>query len=117
VDDNRDGAEVMGLALEFEGHEVRLAFDGSTALDAAAEFRPTVVLLDIGLPVLDGYEVAQRLRASADLPPMRLVAVSGYGLEADRRRSAESGFDAHLVKPVDFAALASRLKEWSSELS
>jgi len=113
VDDNRDAAEVMGMALELKQYEVRIAYDGPTALSLAAEFAPTVVLLDIGLPVMDGYEVARRLRSMPSGPSMRLVAVSGYGLESDRQRTAESGFDLHLVKPVDFEALDSVLKEWS----
>ncbi len=100
VDDNADSAEMIGLLLRFAGHDVQLALDGVGAVTAAAAFAPDVVLLDIGLPVLNGYEVAQRIRAS-DGPQPRLVALTGWGQAEDRRRSAAAGFDAHLLKPVD----------------
>jgi CheY-like chemotaxis protein len=102
----------MGLALELDGHEVRVACDGPTALEIAAEFRPTIVLLDLGLPVMDGYEIASRLRSMDGTKGVRIVAVSGYGLAADLRRTAESGFEHHLVKPVDPVELAALMKEW-----
>jgi two-component system CheB/CheR fusion protein len=105
VDDNIDGADSLAVLLRLGGHEVSLAHDGPAALDMAQAFRPEVVLLDIGLPGMDGYEVAKRLRAG---PPTRdaiLVAVTGYGREEDRQRSREAGFDHHLVKPVSFDAL------------
>jgi len=88
-----------------QGHEVRTAYDGPTALVAAERFRPEVVLLDIGLPLMDGYEVARRLRGMVGLSKALLVAVSGYGRDEDRRRSHAAGFDAHLIKPADPAAL------------
>ncbi len=100
VDDNADSAEMIGLLLSFAGHDVKIALDGPEAVAAAASFAPHVMLLDIGLPVLNGYEVAQRIRASAGRQP-RLVALTGWGQEEDRRRSAAAGFDAHLLKPVD----------------
>ena len=100
VDDNRDSAESIALLVEIWGHEVRTAFDGPSALDIAAAYRPEVILLDIGLPGMDGYEVARRLRQGAGGGPV-LVAMTGYGMEEDRRRSREAGFDHHLVKPVD----------------
>ena len=84
------------------GHEVRLAYDGPSALDVAIDYRPDVVLLDIGLPGLDGYEVAQRIRQQAALKSIMLVALTGYGQESDRQRSQHAGFDHHLVKPADF---------------
>jgi CheY-like chemotaxis protein len=88
------------------GHEVAIADDGPTALETARRFKPEVALLDIGLPAMDGYELAQRLRALDETPSdLRLVAVTGYGLERDRRRALEAGFDAHLVKPVDISNL------------
>ena len=117
VDDNRDSAEMMGVALEFEGHEVRLAFDGPSAVTTAMEYKPTVVLLDIGLPVLDGYEVARRLRSIPVLRGVRLLAVSGYGLESDRRKTTECGFDLHLVKPVNISELSSILKQWPTQIT
>jgi signal transduction histidine kinase/DNA-binding response OmpR family regulator len=106
VDDNRDGADSLGMILRLSGYDVRLAHDGPEALAAAASFRPQVVVLDIGLPGMDGYEVARRLRADSPARDAVLVAVTGYGRSEDRARSRESGFDHHLVKPVDLDALA-----------
>jgi CheY-like chemotaxis protein len=105
VDDNADAAESLAMLLRVRGHEVRVALDGETALQAASTYRPEVVLLDIGLPRMDGYEVARRLRTEWGPEKALLVAVTGYGQEEDRRRSEEAGFDAHLVKPVDPDAL------------
>lgn len=104
VDDNQDSAESLALLLEIYGHEVRTAFAGPAALETASTFRPDVVLLDIGLPGMDGYEVARRLRAEHDR--CRLIALTGYGRDDDRERSREAGFDHHLVKPVDLNELA-----------
>lgn len=101
VDDNEDTAEMMSLLLELDGHEVEVAHTGPSALQAAAAHRPAVIVLDIGLPGLDGYQVAQRLRQDPAMNGVVLIAASGYGQEADRRRSWEAGFDHHLVKPVD----------------
>jgi CheY-like chemotaxis protein len=101
VDDNPDSAEMLRLALEHFGHVVEVAFDGPTALDRAATFGPSIVLLDIGLPGMDGYEVARRLKASAATRPVRLLALTGYGQEGDRERTRQAGFTHHLVKPVD----------------
>jgi two-component system CheB/CheR fusion protein len=105
VDDNVDAAQTLGMLLRLGGHEVRMAHDGSAALDVAPGFSPDVVLLDIGLPGLDGYEVARRLRRLPETEASLLVAVSGYGQDEDRRRAREAGFDHHLTKPVDFAVL------------
>jgi DNA-binding response OmpR family regulator len=91
---------MIGLLLRFAGHEVQIALDGRQALSAAASFAPHVMLLDIGLPALNGYEVAQRIRASSGAQPL-LVALTGWGQDEDRRRSTAAGFDAHVVKPVD----------------
>ena len=102
VDDNVDAAQSLAVLLEMTGHEVRLAYDGPSALEAAIEYRPDVVLLDIGLPGLDGYEVAQRIRQQATLKGMVLVALMGYGQDRDRQRSQEAGFDYHMVKPASF---------------
>ncbi len=101
VDDNVDSARGTSFILQRNGHEVRLAYDGPAAVAAAQEYRPEFVLLDIGLPGMDGYEVARRLRRDENLRGIKLIAVSGYGQESDRRRSQEAGFDQHLVKPVD----------------
>jgi CheY-like chemotaxis protein len=102
VDDNVDAAEMLELLLTKSGHEVRIAHDGPAALVAAPEFRPHVVLLDIGLPEIDGYEVAKRIRQQPALANVVLVALTGYGQESIRQRSQEAGFDHHLVKPADF---------------
>jgi signal transduction histidine kinase len=100
VDDNADGAELLAMSLEQLGCVTRVAHDGPSALRAAEEFDADVALLDIGLPVMDGYELARRLRELPSFARTRLVAVTGYGQDADRRRSRDAGFDAHLVKPV-----------------
>ncbi|MFL6198415.1 MAG: response regulator [Thermoanaerobaculia bacterium] len=105
ADDNHDSAESLGMLLELAGHRVRLVHDGQDALDAAGEFLPEVLLLDIGLPRMDGYEVAARLRQDSRHDGMLLVAVTGYGTESDRDRGKAAGFDHHLVKPVDPVAL------------
>ncbi len=104
VDDNTDSADSLAVLLKVAGHEVRTAYEGPAALRAAAAFRPEVVLLDIGLPRMDGYAVARRLREEVGLKAA-LVALTGYGQDEDRCRSQEAGFDAHLVKPVEPAEL------------
>jgi DNA-binding response OmpR family regulator len=101
VDDNRDSAESLGAILTHMGSDVRLAFDGIAAVELAAQFRPDVVLLDIGLPLRDGYEAARQIRMEPWGRDVRLVALTGWGQAQDRRRSHEAGFDHHLVKPVD----------------
>jgi signal transduction histidine kinase len=105
VDDNLDSAEMVAELVTAWGHETKMASDGQAALEIAAVFRPDVVFLDIGLPGLDGYEVARRLRAMAATATSRIVAVSGYGTAEDRQKTKDAGFDAHLTKPVDLAAL------------
>ena len=106
VDDNLDAAEMLGESLRALGHSTRLALDGPGALAAAREFHPHVALLDLGLPVMDGFEVAERLKALA--PDIELVAITGYGQDTDRRRTDRAGFVEHLVKPVDLQ----RLEDW-----
>lgn len=104
VDDNRDVAQALVTALRIFGHDVRVAFDGPSALAVVGSFTPDVALLDIGLPVMDGYELVRRLRTQ--LPrETRFIALSGYGQPSDRTRSREAGFDMHLVKPIEIAAL------------
>jgi PAS domain S-box-containing protein len=105
VDDNRDAAESLTLLLQLLGHEVRTAFDGETALATAQAWDPEIALLDIGLPGMDGYEVARRLRGGLLRQPCLLVALTGYGREEHRQRSLNAGFDLHFVKPVDSSAL------------
>ncbi|MGQ0592140.1 MAG: response regulator [Gammaproteobacteria bacterium] len=105
VDDNTDSAESMAILLGLEGHETRTALDGPAALEAAEVFRPEVILLDIGLPGMDGYEVARRLRTELHMVETVLIAMTGYGHEQDRREAQAAGFNHHLVKPVDPVAL------------
>ncbi len=105
VDDNVDAADSLAVLLRHQGQDVRVAHDGPSALDAARTDPPEMVFLDIGLPGMDGYEVARRLRANPALAGAKLVALTGYGQEEDRRRSQEAGFDLHLVKPADPAAV------------
>jgi CheY-like chemotaxis protein len=105
VEDNVDAALTLVDLLRIWGHEVEYVHDGPAAVDLAPRYRPEVVLLDIGLPGMDGYEVARRLRQDPLTRGALLVAVTGYGQESDRARSREAGFDHHLVKPVDLAGL------------
>jgi len=102
VDDNVDAAQSLAMLLKVSGHQVRMAHTGPTALQEALDYRPNAVLLDIGLPGMDGYEVAKRIRQQPALQNVVLVAMTGYGQETDRHRSREVGFNAHLVKPADF---------------
>jgi CheY-like chemotaxis protein len=101
VDDNPDAALSLADALEEVGYTVRVAHDGPAALDSLGEFHPDVALLDIGLPVMDGYELAQRLRALLGLASPKLIAITGYGQDGDRQKAWIAGFAEHLVKPVD----------------
>jgi signal transduction histidine kinase len=103
VDDNRDAADSLSMLLQFEGRHTLCAYSGEQALEDVSAFDPQIVLLDIGLPGLDGYEVARRLKSLA--PRVHVIALSGYAQLEDRQRSAAAGFDAHLVKPVDLDAL------------
>jgi CheY-like chemotaxis protein/two-component sensor histidine kinase len=102
VEDNVDSAESLAQLLRTSRHDVRTVHDGQAALEAALDYRPDVVLLDIGLPKMDGFEVAKKVREQSALKNVVLVAVTGYGQESDRQRSQEAGFDHHLVKPADF---------------
>jgi PAS domain S-box-containing protein len=109
VEDNQDSAEMMRLMLELDGHEVRTAYDGRVALEAARAFEPQLVLCDIGLPGMSGYEVAKQLRAQPAFKNTPLVALSGYGQEEDIRRAQEAGFTHHLTKPVEPEVLGALL--------
>jgi signal transduction histidine kinase len=111
VEDNPDAAATMRDFLELSGHEVELAANGTDGLEAARQFHPQVVLCDLGLPGMDGFEVAARLRRDPATASAKLIAVTGYGREEDRRRSKEAGFDLHLTKPVDPAQLRAVLRE------
>ncbi|HUG78099.1 MAG TPA: PAS domain S-box protein [Burkholderiales bacterium] len=111
VDDNQDAAQALRLLLQGEGHDVKVALDGSAGLVMAREYRPEIVLLDIGLPKMNGYEIARLIRDDATLKGTTLVAVTGYGQMHDRARASASGFDHHMVKPVDFEVLQRLLYE------
>jgi two-component system CheB/CheR fusion protein len=93
------------MVLRFDGHEIERVYTARDAIERSVAFRPDVILLDIGLPEIDGYEVARRLRATPGLEGLRLVALTGYGQPEDRARTRAAGFDDHLVKPVEFMAL------------
>ena len=105
------------MLLKMSGHDVRTAYTGPNALEATLDYRPNAVLMDIGLPGLNGYEVAKRIRQQPVLNNILLVAMTGYGQETDRQRSQESGFDHHLVKPVDFGKLQEILATISEKAS
>ncbi|MBX6314789.1 MAG: response regulator, partial [Isosphaeraceae bacterium] len=111
VDDNVDSARGLARLLKLLGHDVRTAGDGAEAIAAAQSYQPDVVLLDIGLPGMDGYEVAKRLRKDTACRDCVIIAVSGYGQEDDRRRSREAGFNHHLIKPIDPNALLTLLNK------
>ncbi|MEO8605543.1 MAG: response regulator, partial [bacterium] len=111
VDDNRDSAESLSMLLELTGHQTSIAYDGPQAIDAAERVRPEVLLLDIGLPKLNGYEVARWIRAQPWGAGIVLIALTGWGQDEDRQKSRDAGFDAHLVKPVEYAALTALLAQ------
>jgi two-component system CheB/CheR fusion protein len=113
VDDNVEAAMLLALLLEHLGHETSVVCDGIAALKKAVDFRPDIVLLDIAMPGIDGYEVARRLRALRQERPLRIVAVTGFGQEADRQKSRAAGFDVHLVKPVEVNDLVQALGDRS----
>ena len=110
-DDNRDAADSLAMLLRINGHEIRTAYDGAEALQTASDFHPDVVLLDIGLPKMDGHEVAAQIRREPWGRPVRLIAVTGWSDETDRAKSRAAGFDHHLVKPLDTAHLAQLLDD------
>lgn len=112
VDDNIDAAETLGMLLELSGHQVSLAHSGPDAVDAVRSFAPDLVFLDIGLPGLDGYGVARAVRGDASITQPRLVALTGWGTDEDRRRAREAGFDGHLVKPVEAASVTRALQDF-----
>jgi signal transduction histidine kinase/ActR/RegA family two-component response regulator len=117
VDDNKDSAVTLSMFLRIMGNDIRSAFDGEEALQVAREFRPQVVVLDIGLPKLSGYEVARKIREEPWGRDMVLIAVTGWGQEEDKQRSKEAGFDRHMVKPVDPAALTELLASFDPSSS
>jgi signal transduction histidine kinase len=113
VDDNVDAADLLSHALEGLGYETRTAYDGPSALEAAAAFDPDIALLDIGLPAMDGYELARRLRGQLTAKPLALIALTGYGRDSDRTQTRDAGFDCHMVKPIDIAGLDAAIRSLS----
>jgi CheY-like chemotaxis protein len=109
ADDNADAAGALATLLELEGHDVTVAHDGNEAVMKASNFRPDVVFMDLGMPVMDGFEAARRLRALPFGEDVLLVALTGWGQAGDRQRSREAGFDRHYVKPLDTTALTELL--------
>jgi len=116
VDDHHDAGDSLATLLRLLGHQVRVAYDGMAGLEAARVFRPQVALLDIGMPGIDGIELAKRLRREPEFDDMLMIALTGYGRDEDRRRSSEAGFNAHLVKPVDIAALNGMIAKHAARL-
>lgn len=109
VDDNVDSATSLAALLKILGADVRVADDGSSALTTIDKYRPNVVLLDLGMPGIDGFEVARKIRQQPDFERVKLIALTGRGQEDDRRRTREAGFDYHLIKPADIAVLQALL--------
>jgi CheY-like chemotaxis protein len=113
VDDNADAANILCELLAEIGYEVQVAYDAQTALDVARTFKPMIALLDIGMPVVNGYELARRMREQQ--PTVRLVAITGHHPAPDRDKSLAAGFDVHLGKPVDFDKLVHVLADLSEQ--
>ncbi len=111
VDDNRTAAVMLGMLLKFLGHDVRMAYDGEAALAVAAEYQPELILMDLGMPVMDGYEACRRIRAEPWSGNLFMVALTGWGSIDDQRKTRDAGFDRHLVKPVDAEALSKIIAE------
>ena len=115
MDDNRDSADTLALLLGMLGHDVNRCYDPHQVEALANEMRPDLVLLDLGMPGLSGYDVARQLRMSSNGAALKLVAMTGWGQPEDFRRTSEAGFDAHLVKPVDAEALVGLIATWSQQ--
>ncbi|MCE9566149.1 MAG: response regulator [Planctomycetes bacterium] len=116
MDDNRDAVESLALLLEIKGHEVRMAYDGPEALRLLETYRPHLIILDIGLPGMNGYEVAKKIRESEGHRRVTLAALTGWGQDEDRRRTKEAGFDYHLLKPADHAEVEKLLTMVSAKI-
>lgn len=115
VDDNADAASSLAMMLKMMGHEVRTAHDGLEGVETAAAFRPDLILLDIGMPKLNGYDACRRIREQPWGRNVGIIALTGWGQDEDKRRSQEAGFNSHLVKPVEAAALGKLLAELKAE--
>jgi two-component system CheB/CheR fusion protein len=113
IEDNRDSAESACLLLREEGHEVHIAYNGQEGLDAAQAMQPSVILCDIGLPGMDGYQIAREIRRDQRLNSTLLVALTGYGRDEDQRLALAVGFDFHLTKPIDYAVLRRTMAHWA----
>jgi len=111
VDDNVDAAWLTSELLAEQGHEIRTANDGKSALDIAREFAPQIMFLDLGMPGIDGYEVARRLRGYPEGRCISIVATTGWGQQEDRQRTADAGFDMHLTKPISSGELLRAIKQ------
>ena len=114
VDDNLDAADSLGAVLTLQGYETRTAYDGRTTLEAVDDFEPAAILLDLGLPDLSGFEVAQRVRQHPRGRRVTIIALTGWGQERDRQRSREAGIDHHFAKPVNLEALGQLLASVSA---
>ena len=114
VDDNSDAADMLAILLEQLGHTISVAHDGDEALKLIDDHAPDLAVLDIGLPGMDGYELARRLRANPSTRDTRLIALSGYGQTSDKEQSKRAGFDAHLVKPIAFNDLQQVIEQLAS---
>jgi CheY-like chemotaxis protein len=114
ADDNLDSVESLGMLLRASGYQVELAHDGSEAVETAMRMRPDVVILDIGMPRMNGYDAARRIREQEPNRSALLIAITGWGQDLDRRRSLEAGFDHHLIKPVEAEALDKLLQSFAS---
>ena len=117
VDDNTDGAATLAELLRATGHVVEVAHDGAEALHAVQHFAPDVLLLDIGLPTMNGYEVCRKIRQEPWGRRLAIVAMTGWGQAEDRRRSREAGFDAHLIKPIDYRTVSLILEKGPAAVS
>ena len=113
VDDNEDSAESLTVLLRMQGHQVESAHDGSNAVEAAERFRPEVILLDLGMPGMNGYEVCREIRKQPWGGEVLLIAQTGWGQDQDRQRTKDAGFDGHLTKPIDHHRLAKILTDLS----
>jgi CheY-like chemotaxis protein len=116
VDDNQDAAESLAILLRLEGHDVAMAFDGPTALAEAARLQPQVVLLDVGMPGMDGYQVVRELRKRESTQSAVILALTGYGQPEDKARAKAAGFTDHLTKPVDPRLVITMLKSLATEV-
>ena len=111
VDDNRDSAQTLAMMLKIMGNDVRTAHDGLEAIEQAQDYQPDVLLLDLGMPKLNGYDVCRRIREQAWGAKLQIIALTGWGQAEDRQRTKDAGFDHHLVKPVDVTRLRELLDE------